>query len=314
MLLQLNLSSAFDTLDTSTLLRRLRFTYCISGPALNWVSSYLVCRSQSIRVGQKQSSSIVCEYGVPQGSELGPLLFSPYISPLVKVISLFGVNHAQFADDTQLYKDDNSTPRLSVCFRVVQHWLDLNGLLMNPDKTEAIFIGSSTRKRMKGLVDTVDLGCVSVSSASSVRSLGVTIDVTLSFSEHLDNVCKSCNFHIRALRHVRRHILGDAAKTIASSMVNGRLDYCNLVLHRMPSSNINKLQWVQSSVARIITRQWLSDHITPVLADLHWLPVQYRIQYKFAVLTFKVLTTQEPSYLHNLVQSHASTRQLRLDG
>ena len=109
-LLQLDLSSAFDTLDTSTLLRRLRFTYGISDPALNWVSSYLVCRSQSVRVGQKQSSSIVCEYGVPQGSVLEPLLFTLYISPLARVIDSFGVNHAQFADDTQLYiafKDDN---------------------------------------------------------------------------------------------------------------------------------------------------------------------------------------------------------------
>jgi hypothetical protein len=162
---------------------------------------------------------------------------------------------------------------------------------MNPDKTEAIVIGTSTRKRVEGSVNTIDLGYVSVSPASNVRSLGVTIDDTLSFNEHVDNVCKSCNFHIRALRHIRRLISEDAAKTIACSMVNGRLDYCNSLLHRTSSSNINKLQRVQNSVARIITRRRLSDHITPVLADLHWLQVQYRYQYKLAIITFKVLTT-----------------------
>jgi hypothetical protein len=134
---------------------------------------------------------------------------------------------------------------------------------MNPDKTEAIVIGTSARKRTEGLVNTVDLGCVSVSPASSVRSLGVTIDDTLSFDEHVDNVCKSCNFHIRALRHIRRHISEDAAKTIACSMVNGRLDYCNSVLYRTSSSNINIFQRVQNSVARIITRRQPLDHITP---------------------------------------------------
>jgi Reverse transcriptase (RNA-dependent DNA polymerase) len=175
--LQLDLSSVSNTLDTSTLLRRIRFTYGISGPALNWVSWYLMSRSQSVHVGQKQSSSIVCEYGVPQGSVLKPLLFTQHISLLAKVISSFRVNHAQFADDTQLYitlKDENSTTRLSEYFRAVQHWLDLNGLSMNPDKTETIVISTIARKRMEGLVNTVDLGCVSVSPKSSVRSPGVT--------------------------------------------------------------------------------------------------------------------------------------------
>jgi len=129
---------------------------------------------------------------------------------------------------------------------------------------------------MEGLVDTVALGCVSISPVSNVRSLGVTIDDRLSFNEHVDNVCKLCNFHIRAPRHIRRHISEDVAKTIACSMVNRPLDYCNSLLHRTSSSNINKLQRVQNSVARIITRRRLSDHITPVLADLHWLPVQYK--------------------------------------
>ena len=142
MLLQLNLSSAFDTLDTITLLRRLRFTFGISGLALNWVSSYfLMRRCQSVRVGEKQSSIISCEYGVPQGSVLEALLFPLYVSPVATVINAFEVNQMQYADDTQLYvtlKDIKSTSSLQNCFHAVQHWLDINGLLMNPDKTEAI--------------------------------------------------------------------------------------------------------------------------------------------------------------------------------
>jgi hypothetical protein len=233
--MQLDLSLAFDTLDTSTLLWRLRFSHAISGPSLNWVSSYLVCRSQSVRVGQKQSQSIACEYGVPQWSVLGPLLFSLYVSLLAKVISSSEINQTQHADDTQLYialNDVNSIPQLSVCFRAVQHWLDLYSLSMNPDKTEAVVIGTGARQRMEDPVNAVDLGCSSVSPASSVRSLGVTVDNTLSFKEYVDNVCKSCTFHILALRHIRRHISEDAAETIACSMIGGRLDCCSSVLHR----------------------------------------------------------------------------------
>jgi len=110
MLLQLDLSSAFDTIDMCTLLRRLRFTFEISGPALNWISSYLACRSQADRVGHQQSSSISCEYGVPQGSVLGPLLFTLFMSPISNVISSFGVSQTQYADHTTVHR----TQRLHV--------------------------------------------------------------------------------------------------------------------------------------------------------------------------------------------------------
>jgi hypothetical protein len=152
--------------------------------------------------------------------------------------------------------------------------LIVNGLSMNPDKTEAVVIGTGERQRTEGPVNTVDLDYASVSPASSVRSLGVTVDDTLSFNDHVDNVCKSCTFHVRALRHIRRHISEDAAETIACSMIGGRLDYCNSVLYLSSVSNVKKLQRVQNPIARIITGRRLSDHITPVLADLHWLSVQ----------------------------------------
>lgn len=314
LLLQLDLSSAFDTLDIITLLRRLRYSFGISGPALNWVSSYLVRRSQSVRVGQQRSSSTDCQYGVPQGSVLGPLLFTLYVAPIANVVNSFGVGHTQYADDTQLYvalKDDKAASTLAECTGAVQHWLDINGLSMNPDKTEAIVIGTSARQRAEGPVDDVNLGGVSVKPTRSVRSLGVTIDDTLSFNDHVDSICRSSNFHLRALRHIRKYISDDTAKTIARSMVNGRLDYCNSMLYRTSASNIRKLQRVQNSMARIVTRSTRADHITSVLADLHWLPVHYRINFKIAVTTFKVLTTREPHYLADLIELRVPARNLR---
>ena len=311
MLLQLDLSSAFDTIDMCTLLRRLRFTFGISGPALNWISSYLACRSQAVRVGHKQSSNISCEYGVPQGSVLGPLLFTLFMSPISNVISSFGVSQTQYADDTQLYiglNDATSVSTLSDCFTAVQHWLDLNGLSMNPDKTEAIVIGTSARQRAEGSPGTLDLQCVCVKLATSVRSLGVRIDNTLSFNEHVDSVCKSSHFHLRALRHIRKHISADTAKTIACSMVDGRLDYCNSVLHGTSATNLNKLQRVQNSAARIVTGSRRSEHALPILAELHWLPIKHRIQYKIVIPVFKVLTTQQPSYLANIIRFRAPSR------
>src|SRR5664279_410316 len=102
-LIQLDLSAAFDTIDINTLLRRLRFAFGISGSALNWIASYTNGRKQSVRVDQQQSLYATLEHGVPQGSVLGPLLFTLYVSSVAHAIGSFSVDHAQYADDTQLY-------------------------------------------------------------------------------------------------------------------------------------------------------------------------------------------------------------------
>ena len=113
---------------------------------------------------------------------------------------------------------------------------------------------------------------------------------------------------MQALRHIRKRMPDDVALTIASTMIGARLDYCNSILHGTSLSNIQKLQ---NSLARIVTGTRRSEHITPVLARLHWLPLAMRVEYKVALLTFKVITTQQPSYLHDLVKFRTSVRDLR---
>ena len=101
LLIQLDLSAAFDTIDQNTLIRRLEQTFGLSGTVINWIQSYISDRSQYVRVGQRQSANIACEYGVAQGSVLGPLLYTLYVAPIASIIALFNVNHVQYADDTQ---------------------------------------------------------------------------------------------------------------------------------------------------------------------------------------------------------------------
>src|SRR5208282_1211615 len=120
LLVLLDLSAAFDTIDLNTLVHRVERTFGITGTALQWLQSYVNERSQFVSVGGIQSMTTTNEFGIPQGSCLGPCLFALYVAPIAGVIESFCVSHAQNADDTQLYIAINSTNTLATmnnCFK-----------------------------------------------------------------------------------------------------------------------------------------------------------------------------------------------------
>jgi len=139
--------------------------------------------------------------------------------------------------------------------------------------------------------------------------LDVTVDSTLSFDQHVNNVCKAAHYHVCALRHVRRCESVDDAKAVMTALVSSRFDYCNSVLSGTSQSNLSKLQRVQNAVARKVTTTSKREHI----AELHWLPVAARIDFKIAVISFNVVnhgTTY--SYLRELLQLRRPSRRDRL--
>jgi len=170
----------------------------VMGSALDWIRSYLDDRSTLVRWKQISSDVFPFNTGVPQGSSLRPLLFSMYVAPLLAVINLFTVSHHRYADDTRIYvtvsKADLSDKvgLLQDYTAGVHWWLKMNGLQINPIKSEAIQF-MVTRRRDK----VVDVTSVLVSKAIikpvlSIRSFGVTLDRKLSFDQHVNNTCRSC--------------------------------------------------------------------------------------------------------------------------
>ena len=103
LLVALDISAAFDTIDHATLLQRLNGTFGVSGDVLKWLASYLEQRSSFVKYGAGRSVTIPCDIGVPQGSSLGPMLFTLFVAPLANVTSANGIRHHQYADDSQVY-------------------------------------------------------------------------------------------------------------------------------------------------------------------------------------------------------------------
>jgi hypothetical protein len=272
--------------DHSILLERLSSWFGFNNTVLSWIESYLTHRSFYVNLDGTKSSVFQLSYGVPQGSVLGPLLFILYTTPLRTIISKSAANHHLYADDTQLYLSFSATDfchnisHLENTISLVHNWMSSNFLSLSPSKTEFLIIGLP-QQLAKLNHPTISLpNSVTLSPVDSAHNLGVIFYSTLSFSEHISAISKSCLYHIQDLRHLRNLMDQTTACTIATALVHSKLDYCNSLLLNLPSSSTNHLQLVLNSAACAVTKTSKFHHITPVLKSLHWLKINQRIHYK----------------------------------
>ena len=317
-LVMLDLSAAFDTIDHTTLITCLTDWFGLSGTVLDWFTAYLSNRSQQVKIGGSLSDKINIPFGVPQGSVLGPFLFSLYTYPLCQIIKSYkNISYHFYADDTQLYcKLSSSTistdlSNLSKCLSDVQNWMNSAKLKLNPDKTEFIVFGSESMMNMTKNHFPLDILGHLLSPINTVRNLGVVFDSSLSFSNHVSAVCRSCFASLRNLSHIRRYLPKSVAICVANALVSCKLDYCNSLFTSLSIADFNKLQCVQNSLARMIGGKRKYDHITPMRKSLHWLPVKSRCMFKVLTLIYKYLTFGTPAYFSSYIKlysSYANTR------
>ena len=310
----LDLSAAFDTIDHQILLDRLQTFYGVSGRALSWISSYLIGRRQTVVIDGLTSDPMLLECGVPQGSVLGPVLFTLYTQPLSQVFSRHDMDHHMYADDTQVQAKtqpenfDLAITSLQDCTSEVQSWMTENKLKLNNDKTELMVVGSEL---VPNLPHSVRIGQCDIQWSACARNLGVHLDKNLQMKEHVSITCKLCFMEIRRIGSIRHLLTDEATCQLVVSLVLSRLDYCNALLAGLPDSLIDRLQKVQNCAARLVTRSRKHDHITPILMKLHWLPVKARIDYKLLTLCYKAVHFGSPSYLAEVLRLYAPSRALR---
>ena len=312
----LDLSAAFDTLDHSILLKRLEVTFGIRGTVFQWFASYVHHRFQSVLIEGAASAASPLVFGVPQGSVLGPVLFTLYTQPLSDVIMAHACDFHKYADDTQLSKSSSvenfnvAETALQSCMSDVLLWMTSNKLMLNTGKTEVMPVGTPSR------ISQIDSHSISIDGNSlqflnSVKYLGVRIDQTLSMQEQIGSICRTCFLELRRIASIRPFLTQTSCAKLVNALITSRLDFCNSVLIGLPAEQLGRLQRVQNSAARLVLKKGRREHITPFLQHLHWLPVKYRCQYKILVFAYRYFLGTLPTYLSASLTTYQPSRTLR---
>ena len=277
---------------------------------LEWFRSYLHCRRPAVNINGTVSDEASLTYNVPQGSVLGPILFTLYTSPLGNVARQHGLQVHFYADVTQLYvtfdprvaTDEKAiAARMTSCLDNIRQGMVKNFMKLNDDKTEYLNISSPN---MRNKISSMDLqvGNVSVSSTVSTRNIGVCFDQSMKVDRHISQVCQTAYFQLRNIAVIRPLLTRMAAESLIHSLISSWLDFCKSLLAGLPSATLTRLQAVQNAAARLLTGLRKHDHISPVLGELHWLPVKSRIEFKVLLLTFKAIHGQTPGYVSSLIE------------
>ena len=307
LLVLLDLSAAFDTVDHELLLKDLH-SCGIRDNALLLLKSYLSDRSQRVTINRATSESVPLQFGVPQGSVLGPILFLVYTSSLASLLDAHDVGYHFYADDTQLYVKmtniNEAKTRVESVISDIKTWMERRKLKLNDSKTEIIIIRGNRRVNEHAL--TIDVGESQLCPVRTVKNLGVYFNPKLNYKEHLGQVVRSCNLHIRNLYSLKLFLNRRCLLTLVHTMVFSRIDYCNGLWIGLPNYLLKQVQSVLNRAARLVFGLPPRTPTTSSLIELHWLPVKARIEFKLCLMTFKVLKYGQPRYLAEMLKRPAA--------
>ena len=220
---------------------------------LEWIRSYLTGRTQKVNVGKEMSSPVALSFGVPQGSVLGPILFTLNTSPLGSICTKHDINYHMYADDQQIYLSfnqskggdkENCIRRLEMCISEIREWMIVNKLKLNDDKTEFIVFGSRQQLSKIGEVS-INIGRVQVQLVDYVRNLGYHMDRLLKNGPHINKLVSNLYLQLKSIYRIYKKLDQKSCKIIIQSIASlgwTTATHCYLEHQNFNSTNSSKFK------------------------------------------------------------------------
>ena len=291
----LDLSAAFDTIDVDKVLEIMESEIGIGGVVLQWFRSFLEDRTQRVKIDNEYSEGLDVPCGVPQGSVLGPKVFNINVRSQPMVFKHCTFSTSSFADDSNGRKRFALTFQFNVlkndipkCLDLIIEWSNAQFMKINPDKTEIeLLCPSSLNKEI--IIKGVIYKDQCIRFATEVKNVGVWIDRNLNMNKHINHIVSHCYKLLKDIGRIKRCLEQDHLERMVHAVVSNRVDYCNSLFMNISRENIFKLQKVQNAAAKLILGKRRRDSASAALRQLHWLRIDARITFKVLLLAHKIL-------------------------
>ena len=293
----LDLSKAFDSVDINILLNK-----CAKFNVDEfWFNSYLRKRTMSVRLANNVSTMQNVDYGVPQGSVLGPILFGMYVNDLSDHVNCFLV---QYADDTQLLHTGtlnnvdelirNTEDSLKKC----RHYFLKNGLMLNSAKTQCIFIGNRQILSRIPPNTTINFNGNIIYPSTHVKNLGVFMDRHMVFDVHITELIKKVNGILMYINRIGDLFDKETRVVVVQSIALSLIEYCIRIWGTTNETLLKKVQKMQNFAAKVaIGGAKKYDHVSPILTELQWLKIKQKHEFLNCTTMYKILRGFYPEWL-----------------
>lgn len=310
----LDFSKAFDTVNHSNLIHKLITNFNLSSSATKLISSYLQCRSQYVMLNNVSSGFRSPECGVPQGSVLGPLLFSLYINDLPQTI-----RHAKchlYADDVQLVATCTPQHVTSLISRInedltrAHYWAHTNGLILNPKKTIAMLFSRKTYKPPDN--SSIILNGIPIPFSDNAKNLGIWFDKHLTWDYHIHKLSNMIFGSVSSLRKVAWALPFATRMRLARTLIVPIMSYGCTVYSTLSGSLHDKLQKAFNSCTRFVHGLRKRDHISPYANSILGCSLRQFVDNEICKHIFNLRQTQDPVFLFERISVSRSSRTMGL--